>query len=394
MLRPGFVLSTTLAFCCLSAAQTPSNWRYDLRPGDRLVYSYSFHRQTRSDDAESEIEARFHTQVVVAGERGGIISAGFQRNRESADLLVYREKGKDKLARERPDFEKRMQTRLTQFSEAMEFTALGEPRYSWEVARENYSHLMPALHEIEVLPPSGVQTGQRWPGMNLLGIEFEWVGSEALHGKNCYHVRGATSDGSVTLSYWWSPESGVVERIDLDGRYGVPGGTTHEQARLDLESRFRNEALSDWLSKPETRLAALQALLLSQQVPVTADQLSSVLEAGSTGAQILALAVARHRGLPLSIAALHRIEDSTNPTVRTAAAEMAAPQRAAIIARSVRFCGFAVQVAPQVRHFASGCGVRRARKRHGVSPACPRHLPARASCPVACVSEWWRRTCP
>lgn len=322
MLRPGFVLSTTLAFCCLSAAQTPSNWRYDLRPGDRLVYSYSFHRQTRSDDAESETETRFHTQVVVAGERGGIISAGFQRNRESADLLVYREKGKDKLARERPGFEKRMRTRLTQFSEAMEFTALGEPRYSWEVARESYSHLLPALHEIVVLPPSGVQSGQRWPGMNLLGMEFEWVGSEALHGKSCYHVRGADSDGSVTLSYWWSPDSGVVERVELDGRYGVPGGTTHEQARIDLESRFRNEPLSDWLSKPETRLAALQALLLSQQVPVTADQLSTILETGNADAQLLALAVAQHRGLPLSTAALNGIKDSANPAVKLAAAEM------------------------------------------------------------------------
>lgn len=325
MLRPALVLSTTLALCCLSAAQTPSSWRYDLRPGDRLVYSYSFHRQTRADDAESEIETRFHTQVVVAGERGGIISAGFQRNRESADLLVYREKGKDKLARERPDFEKRMQARLTQFSEAMEFTALGEPRYSWEVARENYSHLLPALHEIEVLPRSEVQVGQRWPGLSLLGIEFEWVGSEELHGKNCYHVRGATSDGSVTLSYWWSPESGVVEHVELDGRYGVFGGTTHEQARIDLESRFRNEALSDWLSKPETRLAALQALLLSQQVPVTADQLSTVLETGSTGAQLLALAVAQHRGLPLSTAALNRMKDSTSPAVKSAAAEMVNP---------------------------------------------------------------------
>jgi pimeloyl-ACP methyl ester carboxylesterase len=325
LLRPGFVLSTTLAFCCLSAAQAPSSWRYDLRPGDRLVYSYSFHRQTRSDGTESETDARFHTQIVVAGERGGIISAGFQRNRESADLLVYREKGKDKLARERPAFEKRMQTRLTQFSEAMEFTAFGEPRHSWEVAREGYSHLLPALHEVEVLPPSGVQTGQRWPGKNLLGIEFEWVGSEALHGKNCYHVRGATSDGSVTLSYWWSPDSGVVERVELDGRYGVFGGTTHEQARIDLESRFRNEALSNWLSKPETRLAALQALLLSQQVPVTADQLSAVLETGSTGPQILALAVAQHRSLPLSTAALNRMKDRANPIVKSAAAELVNP---------------------------------------------------------------------
>ena len=322
MARPGLVLSATLAFSHLIAAQTPSNWRYDLRPGDRLVYSYTFHRQTRSDDAESETEARFHTQVVIAGEHGGILSAGFQRNREAADLLAYRVKGKDKLAQQRPDFEQRMQRRPTQFSEAMEFTALGEPRYSWEVARETYSHLLPVLHEIEILPPGPAHAGQRWPGMNLLGIGFEWVGSETLHGKNCYHVRGSTADGAATLSYWWSPESGVLERVELDGRYGVPGGTTHEQARMDLESRSRNEALTDWLVKPETRLAALQALLLSQELAVTADRLSTVAETGDADAQLLALAIAQRRSLPLSTAALNKLKDNGNPAVKLMASEM------------------------------------------------------------------------
>jgi pimeloyl-ACP methyl ester carboxylesterase len=336
LLRPGFVLAATLALCHLTAAQTPSNWRYDLRPGDRLVYSYTIHRQTRSDDAESETEARFHTQVVIAGEREGILSAGFQRNRESTDLLVYRVKGKDKLAQQRPDFEQRMQRRPTQFSEAMELTASGEPQYSWEIAREGYSHLLPVLHEIEILPPGPVHAGQRWPGMNLLGIEFELVGSEALHGKNCYHVRGSTADGSVTLSYWWSPESGVLERVELDGHYGVPGGTTHEQARMDLESRSRSESLAGWLAKPETRLAALQALLLSQDLAVTADQLSAVAEHGDADAQLLALAVAQRRSLPLSTAALNKLKDNVNPAVKLIAAEMVG---AAVPKSSPETCG-------------------------------------------------------
>jgi len=321
--RPGPVLVATLACCCLTAAQAPSNWRYDLRPGDRLVYSYSVHRQTRSEDAESETEARFHSQVVIAGEHDGVISAGFQRNREAADLLVYREKGKDRLAHERPDFEQRMQRRPTQFSEAMEITPLGEPLYSWEFARESYSHLLHALHEIEILPPGTIRTGQRWPGMNLLGIAFEWVGSETLHGKTCYHVRGSNSDASVMLSYWWSPESGVLERIELDGRYSVPGGATHEQARMDLESRSRNETLTGWLAKPETRLAALQALLLAQQVPVTADQLSAVAETGTADAQLLALAIAQRRSLPLSVAALDAL--NSNPALKSIAAETLSP---------------------------------------------------------------------
>lgn len=317
--RPGLVLAATIAFCGFAATQTAPTWRYDLRPGDRLVYSYSFHRQFRSDDAESKTEARFHTQVVVTGAHEDIISVGFQRNREAADLLVYREKGKDRLSRERPDFEKRMQRRPAQFSEAMELNELGEPRYSWEIARESSSHLLPSVHEIELLPPRPVAPGQRWPGVNPLGLEFEWAGSETLHGKKCYRIRGATRDGAVTLSYWWSPESGVVERVELDGRYE---GTIHEQVRIELESRSRNEDLSGWLSRPETRLAALQALLLSPQVPVTGDQLQSAIETDTDEAQLLAIAVAQHRGLALSATALNKLTGSTNPLVRQDASEM------------------------------------------------------------------------
>ena len=176
-------------------------WRYDLHPGDRLTYSYTFHREVRSDEAQTAVEAHFHTQVLIAGEQGGIFSAGFQRNRDSANLLVYRIKGKDKLADERPNFEKRMKARPAQFSEAMEFTTSGEPRYSWEIVRESSSHLLPALHEIEVLPRSAVKRSAGTP-WTCSGWNLNSSGQQLVHGKNCDHVRGTTSDGSITLSYW------------------------------------------------------------------------------------------------------------------------------------------------------------------------------------------------
>ena len=287
----------------VATAQMPVAWRYDLHPGDRLTYSYTFHREVRSDEAQTAVEAHFHTQVLIAGEQGGIFSAGFQRNRDGADLLVYRIKGKDKLADERPNFEKRMKARPAQFSEAMEFTTSGEPRYSWEIVRESSSHLLPALHEIEVLPRSAVKT-DRWHAMNLLGMEFEFVGSELVHGKNCDHIRGKTSDGSVTLSYWSSQESRIIEKIELDGTYAVPGGTSHEQAHMELESISKNESLSNWLAKSETRLGALEAVLLSPSLPLTHDDLAAALKSGNTATQRLALAVAYHRGAPLSASAL------------------------------------------------------------------------------------------
>jgi pimeloyl-ACP methyl ester carboxylesterase len=313
-----------MAVLASSATAQSAAWRYNLHPGDRLVYSYTFHREVRTDEVQSTVEAKFHTYIVIAGERSGVFSAGFQRNRNSATLLVYRIKGKDKLTEERPKFEKRMQSRPAQFSEAMEFTASGEPRYSWEIVRESPSHLLPDLHEIELLPRAPVKVGDRWPAMDMLGVEFEWIGSEQVHGTNCHRVRGKAVDGSATISYWWSPESGVIERIEMEGSYSVPGGTSHEQASMELESHSRNETTSGWMGKPETRLGALDAVLLSPWVPVTADDVMSVLKAGDPAAQRLAFAVAYRRGQPPPATILNDLANA-NPEIKALATAMLTP---------------------------------------------------------------------
>ena len=316
------IVSALAASASLVAQGTPS-WRYDFRTGDHLVYRYTFHRQVRSNESETVIEARFHTHVLIADVRGGVISAGFQRNRDSADLLTSRIKGKDKLAEERPKFEKRMQARPAQFSEAMELNTVGEPQDSWEVARESPSHILPALHEIEVLPVHAPgKPGDQWHGMNLLGMDFEFVGSEPVQGRACYHVKGLTADGSVIISYWWSPASGVIERVELDGTYPVFGGTSHEQARMELESHTRGEPLSDWLVKPETKLAALQALLLSPAAATTPEQLTASLKGGNPEVQRLGLAVARRRGLSLAQSSLDEVAGSRDEEVMSLAGDL------------------------------------------------------------------------
>ena len=320
ILRPA--VTGILALCALANAQTPSRWRYDLRAGDRLVYTYTFRKQVGSEEAETVIEARFHTQVLIAGVHEGVISAGFQRNRDSAQLVSYRVKGKDKLAEERPNFEKRMRVRPSQFSEAMEFNTVGEPRYSWEVARETPSHILPALHEIEVLPLNPPKSGNRWDAMNMLGMNFEMTGSESIHGRNCYRVKGASGDGSVTITYWWSPESGVLERVELEGTYPIAGGTSHELASMELEARSRNESLSDWLTKPESRLAALETLLLSPSVPATADQLTAALAEATPNSQRLTLAVTRRRGIKLDASKLNELSASADAEMKAMAARL------------------------------------------------------------------------
>jgi hypothetical protein len=304
-----FILAAAIG----AGAQTPPSWRYDLRPGDHLVYRYELHRKSHAEDSESEVEVHFRTHVLVAGESGGHYSVGFQRNRESAQLSAFHEKGKDKLASQRVEFEKRMRTRPSHFSEAMEVTAVGEPQFTWEMARESYSHLLPALHEIEVMPGHEPKPGEKWAGGSPLGFEFQADGTETIHGKSCYRVKGATSDGSVTLRYWWSSESGVLEKIELEGGYPGLGSMYQETATLELESRTRGETSASWLASEDTKLGALQALLLSRWLPVEVEQLSKVVESGDPASQSLALAIASQRKLQMPTEVLSKVRETENP---------------------------------------------------------------------------------
>jgi dienelactone hydrolase len=313
--RPGPVVAAVvvvLVLACAAAAQTPLAWRYDLHPGDHLTYRYTFQKRTQSDEEQTQVEVRFRTHVLVAGENAGRISLGFQRNRESAELTEYRSKGKDRLAHERPDFQKRMQKRPARFSEAMEISATGEPRYSWEMARETYSHLLDALHEVMNFPPIPLTKGEAWRGSTLLGLDLRWVEDESIHGKLCHRVEGALPDRSLKLSYWWSPESGVLEQVALDGSYSSAGGTVHETARMELESRVRGEQLGSWLGSADTRQGALQAILLTPGVPISAEQLSPVFASDDPASQALALAIAFRRKIEVPSGILNKLRQSAS----------------------------------------------------------------------------------
>ena len=191
------LIAAAITFTCLAAAQTAPPWRYDLRPGDHLTYVYTFQRRTQGDGEVATVEARIRTHVLVAEVNAGGVILGFQRNRESAELTEYRANGKDRLAREQSDFNQRMQKRPTRFSEAMEISPAGEPRYSWEMARETYSHLLGAFHEVLVLPPIRLTKGEAWQDRTLLGFDFRWAGDETIHGKLCHHVEGTSPDRSL-----------------------------------------------------------------------------------------------------------------------------------------------------------------------------------------------------
>ena len=306
-----------------ATSQTSPAWRYDLRPGDHLIYRYSFHRQTESsnNDEQSHVDLRFRTHVLVTGETAGHISLGFQRNREAADLTQYISKGKDKLAHELPDFQKRTQARPSRFSEAMEVSTTGEPLYPWEMARETSSHIIDALHEVLTLPPVPLTKGETWHGSTTLGFDLRWVDDESVHGKSCHHVEATSPKASLKLNYWWSPESGVIEQIVLDGTYSNYGSTIHETARMELESRTRGESLELWLGSPDTRLGTLQSTLLTPEVPISAEQIVSILHSPPLSsedapAQALALVIASRRKINLPPDLLRSLSQSSSTLIQ------------------------------------------------------------------------------
>lgn len=284
----------------LSANATPP-WRYDLRTGDHLIYHYTFQRRTHDKEDQTQVEARFRSHVLVLEDSAAHITMGFQRNREAAELTEYVSKGKDRLSKEEPDFQKRMRTRPPHFSEAMEISPTGEAHYPWEIARETYnSHIIDALHEVMPLPDAPLAQGEAWRGNTAgMGLDLHWVGDESIRGKSCHHIAGTSPKGLLKIDYWWSPESGVLEQITLDGSYSDGDLTVHETARMELESRARGEPLERWIESPETRLGALQAILLTPDTPASAQLLASPLSSDETAAQALALGIAVRRRISL-----------------------------------------------------------------------------------------------
>ena len=145
------------------------------------------------------------------------------------------------------------------------------------------------------LPPLPLAKGEAWRSTSLLQLEFRWVDDESIHGKLCHHVEGTVPDKSLKLSYWWSPESGVLEQVALDGNYTNFDTAAHETARMELESRARGEQLASWLGSADTRQGALQAILLTPEVAVSAELLAPVWASDEPASQALGLAVASRR---------------------------------------------------------------------------------------------------
>ncbi|HEU5403014.1 MAG TPA: PHB depolymerase family esterase [Terriglobales bacterium] len=323
-----FFLTWFLPWLSFAQDSTPV-WRYSLRAGDHLVYSETIHRLTESSNSRVEVTLRFRNHVVVVKELEKSVAVGMQRNREDARLISYRENGKDKLAREEPKFAERVLQNPGQWSEANWFSASGTPKLPWAAVRESNSRLLAGVHEIESLPSGPVKPGDKWESFSPLGFRFQYLRPDELNGELCKLAQGEV--GEIRLRYWFCPSVGAIAKVELEGDQSTFAGKVHESVVLELREIRHGEALADWIASPETRLAALRTVTITPGIAISREELAAALESANADAQVLALAIVRNRGLPLSADVAERLGESGDARVRrmtsslTAQAKVIAP---------------------------------------------------------------------
>jgi poly(3-hydroxybutyrate) depolymerase len=322
---------------------TPSRTalHYSLRPGDHLVYRQRLERGSVSSTVETRSEAEWESHVLVLAERGGAWPVGVQRNRTRAELLRYRENGRDRLESERLAFAEALAKRGTAFAETSRLTPSGGALLAWSAVREATSERLPLFHEIEPLPAAAVAPGDAFASTGPLGLEMKAVGFETVGGEECLRLEG--EGGGTRLRHWHCPSSGTLGRLEYDAEYGGPGGVlVKEQYRLERVSLSRGEAVAAWLRDARTVRGVLTALAAADRLDVAPETLYATLDGADADVERLVLAVAwRHRLPPPPADVLRRLASSPSPRVMALAERFSrprseAPEALVRLARAVR----------------------------------------------------------
>jgi pimeloyl-ACP methyl ester carboxylesterase len=309
-----------------AAAPAPVLLRYDLRPGDHLVYREKLDRAVSSTSVESRSEAEWESHVLVLAERAGSWRVGIQRNRTRADLVGYRENGRDRLESERASFAEALAKKGTAFAETSWLTPSGNALLPWSAAREATSERLPFFHEVEPLPVGPVGVGGSFTSPGVLPLPMKVAAAESVGGEDCLRLEG--KGAGLAVRQWHCPSSGTLGRLEYDAEYGAPGGRpVKEQYRLERVSLSRGEAPATWLRDDRTRRGTLLALAATDRLDVAPDALYALLENGDADVQRLVLAVAwRHRLPAPPVDVLRRLHSSASPRVKALAERFLGPR--------------------------------------------------------------------
>ena len=105
--RVAVAASLATGAACGADAQ-PSPLRYQLQPGDHLVYREHLSREVSDGQSRTRTAVEWTTHVLVAGPGLGGWTMGFQRNRTAAELVQATDGGRDVTAAQRAAFDERL----------------------------------------------------------------------------------------------------------------------------------------------------------------------------------------------------------------------------------------------------------------------------------------------
>jgi hypothetical protein len=358
------VTSRAIALAAAAAAASagvtaPTELRYDLREGDRLVYRQVLERTTHG---EREVQTRleWRTHVLVLGPERGLAVVAVERNRVSAELLRAGGLSGERLEAERREFSANLPP--ARLAEANLVDERGGARLPWSALREASSELLPGLHELELLPAEAVAPGDSW---ERAGVEQRATAVEEIEGRRCLRIESDRAE--FRLRAWFDIEARQLARLEIENEYARGSRQIRERLTLEAVERTRGEELSAWLAAPETREAALAGLVLQSSRPIAATILYALLDPAEPAVSRRALALAYRRSLaPPQGGALDQALESADPRVRVLATRLAAllpPATAAPIrARAAQDADpfvreAAAQGSGQPAGVAGGCGV-------------------------------------
>jgi len=281
--RRGWALAIAAAAPMTAALAFGAEGGYRLEPGTRLVYRVILEREVRSAPGapsrpQTASRAEWTSHVVVIGGGPDARALGFQRNRTSAELLSWRENGRERVASRRGQYLAQWESVPARFAEGNVLDSRGRAAQPWSAAREAYGDLLVGLHEIVPLGEGALAAGTSWAGTFPLGLTHRVSGPEQVGGRECVGI--ATEDDSrpLTMDWVFCPDLGAIERARFSGEYFDLGARIDDTWSIELLERHDGETIADWLEAPEIRLAALEAMHHGGLAPFPTERLHALLE--------------------------------------------------------------------------------------------------------------------